>query len=255
MARLRQLVLPALCTLVALGILLALGFWQLERLAWKEDLIARIGARAHDAPVGLPAEATWPTWNQIDDEYRPVRAEGRFLDGKTVFVTANAELRPRAGATLGYMVLTPLALPDGSVVIVNRGFVPRELRDSLRLAGGAASVTGLMRAPQEHGWFVPEDQPSRDDPGSGEWYTRDPLRIGTSLGLPRVAPFLIDQAAGAAGAADWPRGGLTVVTFPNKHLEYALTWFGLAATLVVVFVAFAARRPQIAQAKDSPGEG
>lgn len=249
MSRFRQLLLPALCTLVALAILLGLGFWQIARLQWKEELIVRIGTRIHDAPVALPPEAGWAGWSAAEDEYRPVRAEGRFLNDKTVYVTANAELRPRAGATLGYMVLTPLALADGSVVIVNRGFVPRELRDTLHLDAGAATervtVTGLIRAPQEQGWFVPEDHPSRDEPARGDWFTRDPIRIGASLGLDRVAPFLIDEAL-VEGAAPWPRGGLTVVTFPNKHLEYALTWFGLAATLVAVFLIWALRqrRPQ-----------
>ncbi|MBS7702316.1 SURF1 family protein [Chelatococcus asaccharovorans] len=249
MSRFRQFVVPALCTLVALAILLGLGFWQIERLQWKEGLIARIGTRIHDVPVAVPPEAEWGAWSAAEDEYRPVRAEGRFLNDKTVYVTANAELRPKAGATLGYMVLTPLALADGGIVIVNRGFVPRELRDSLRLDAAAnndrATVTGLMRAPQEQGWFVPDDQPSRDAPGRGDWYTRDPVRIGASLGLDRVAPFLIDEEL-VEGGPPWPRGGLTVISFPNKHLEYALTWFGLAATLVAVFLIWALRqrRPQ-----------
>ncbi|CAH1655451.1 SURF1-like protein [Hyphomicrobiales bacterium] len=245
MSRFRQLLVPGLCTLVALAILLGLGFWQVERLRGKEELISRISARIHDAPVALPPEAGWAGWSAAQDEYRPVRAEGRFLNDMTVYVTANAELRPKGGATLGYMVLTPLALADGGFVIVNRGFVPRELRDTLRLGASSetapVAVTGLLRAPQEQGWFVPEDHPSRDKPAQGDWFTRDPVRIGASLGLERVAPFLIDEASVEGGPA-WPRGGLTVLTFPNRHLEYALTWFGLAATLIAVFLAWALRR-------------
>jgi surfeit locus 1 family protein len=240
-ARLKPLVLPGFFALVGMAILVGLGVWQLERLAWKEDLIARIDARIHAAPVPAPQEADWPRWNAAGDEYRPVSVQGVFLDERTVFVIANATLQRDGGAILGYMVLTPLRLADGSIVIVNRGFVPRELKGELHLGGeGAVTVTGLMRAPQDQGWFVPDDDPSK-----GVWFTRDPARIAAALGLSRVAPFTIDRAAvseGAAAGNPWPRGGLTVVSFPNRHLEYAFTWFGLAATLLVVFASWAIKR-------------
>jgi surfeit locus 1 family protein len=239
-SRLKSLIAPGFFALVGIAILVSLGIWQLERLQWKEALIARIDARIHSAPIPAPTEADWPRWNADADEYRPVSVRGAFLDEKTVFVTANAALERDGGATLGYMVLTPLQLSDGSSIIVNRGFVPMELKDQLKLIGeGEVTVTGLMRAPQEHGWFVPDD-----DPAKGHWFTRDPARIAAALGLARVAPFTIDRTAASGGGlpgSPWPRGGLTVVSFPNRHLEYAFTWFGLAATLLVVFASWAVR--------------
>ncbi len=235
----RSLLWPGLATLMALAILLALGTWQLQRLAWKGDLIARIEARAFGEPGALPAEADWPRVSPEADEYRRVRLAGTFLHDREAQVHGLMSAS-RGQPVQGFYVLTPLRLPDGAHVIVNRGFVPTELRDpATRAAGqvpGEVTMVGLLRRPEERGAFVPENEPARE-----RWFTRDPLAIAAARGLPRVAPFLVDADATPVPGG-WPRGGQTMLRLPNNHLQYAVTWYGIAATLVGVFAAFAWRR-------------
>jgi surfeit locus 1 family protein len=235
----RSLLWPGLATLMALAVLLALGTWQLQRLAWKGDLIARIEARAFGEPGALPAEADWPRVSPEADEYRRVRLAGTFLHDREAQVHGLMSAS-RGQPVQGFYVLTPLRLPDGAHVIVNRGFVPTELRDpATRAAGqvpGEVTMVGLLRRPEERGAFVPENEPARE-----RWFTRDPLAIAAARGLPRVAPFLVDADATPVPGG-WPRGGQTMLRLPNNHLQYAVTWYGIAATLVGVFAAFAWRR-------------
>lgn len=239
-ARWRGLILPGVLTLLALAVLLSLSAWQFSRKEWKEALLARIEARIDAEPVPLPPEADWPAWRAENDEYRPVVVQGRFLHDREVLVHGNTPRDEHGRVGAGYYVLTPLVRPDGSIVIVNRGFVPLANRDpATRAAGqveGEVVVRGVMREPQERGWFVPADDPAR-----GEWFTRDPAAIAAAFGLSRVAPFIV-EADGTPNPGGLPLGGLTRVSFPNNHLEYALTWLGLAIGLVGVFVAFAIRR-------------
>ncbi len=239
-ARWRGLILPGVLTLLVLAVLLSLSAWQFSRMGWKEALLARIEARIDAAPVPVPPEADWPAWRADEDEYRRVMVEGRFLHDREVLVHGNTPRDERGRVFAGYYVLTPLARPDGSIVVVNRGFVPLENRDPATRAPGQVEgevvVSGVMRAPQERGWFLPAD-----DPAKGEWFTRDPAAIAAAFGLTRVAPFMV-EADGASNPGGLPRGGLTRVSFPNNHLEYALTWLGLAIGLLGVFAAFATRR-------------
>jgi surfeit locus 1 family protein len=234
-ARWRALVLPAIMTAVGIVVLMGLGFWQLERLLWKSGLAALIETRIHATPGRIVAEPEWPRWTGADDEYRRVRLEGTFLHDKETLVHGNAPRDARGTVINGFFVLTPLRLAEGGAVIVNRGFVPPELADPARRPGsqpqGELAITGLVRASQARCWFVPQD-----DPAKGQWYSRDALAIAAAAGLSRTAPFIVD--ADADPAQPWPKGGLTVVRFPNNHFEYALTWFGLAATLVGVFSVF-----------------
>jgi surfeit locus 1 family protein len=140
----------------------------------------------------------------------------------------------------GYLVLTPLRLADGSDVIVNRGFIPFDQRD--RFAGaqqqpsGSVIVSGLMRASEPRNWFTPAD-----DPAHGLWFTRDPGAIAAALKLPHAAPFTVDADA-SGNAGDLPQGGETILAFPNNHLAYAFTWFGMALALAGVSGAFALTR-------------
>jgi surfeit locus 1 family protein len=140
----------------------------------------------------------------------------------------------------GVYLLTPLRLADGSLIIVNRGFVPTELRDpSARpqsQPAGEVTVTGLVRAPEVRAPFVPEN-----DPAKNAWFVRDPAAIAQAKGLTRVAPFLIDADA-TPNPGGWPKGGQTRLSFSNTHLQYALTWFGLALALLVIVAAVAWQR-------------
>lgn len=200
----------------------ALGVWQVERRAWKIDLIARVEARTHAAPAPLPA------FNGAGDrntfEYRRVQTTGTFLHDHETLVQAVTE----RGA--GFWVLTPLRTPLG-VVLVNRGFVPADRRTpETRAAGqiaGRARVTGLVRASEPGGAFL-----RSNDPATDRWFSRDVTAIAQAKQLGRVAPFFVDADA-TPNAGGYPIGGLTVVHFRNSHLIYALTWFALAGLSVV----------------------
>lgn len=248
----RTLLWPGLAALVALAILLGLGTWQLQRLAWKNDLVARIEARAHGEPGAISPESAWDRFSAGEEEYRRVRLTGTFLHDREALVHGLMSAS-RGQPVQGFYVLTPLRLVDGSHVIVNRGFVPTELRDpASRAAGqvpGEATVTGLVRAPEARAPFVPENEPARD-----RWFTRDPAAIATARGLARVAPFLVDADATPVPGG-WPRGGQTALRLTNNHLQYAVTWFGIALTLVGVFAAFAWRRLRGAEPEGAEARG
>ncbi|WP_431311051.1 SURF1 family protein [Methylobacterium nigriterrae] len=215
---------PATLALIGLAALLAvlglvgLGTWQIERRAWKLDLIARVESRIHAAPAPAPGPAAWPRISP-EDAYRRVRARGTFLHESETLVQAVTELGG------GFWVITPLRTPDGTV-LVNRGFVPADRRDAeTRRAGevaGEATVTGLLRISEPHGAFL-----RANDPAANRWTSRDVAAIAAARGLGTVAPYFIDADA-APNPGGLPVGGLTVVAFRNDHLVYALTWFALA---------------------------
>jgi surfeit locus 1 family protein len=235
---LRPLLWPALFTMIGVALLVALGVWQLQRLAWKEALIAAVAERVGRAPSDPPPEADWPRLDRDALEYRHLRLVGTFRHRDEVHVfTTLADPKGPAGG-IGYWVMTPLVLRNGAVIIVNRGFVPSHKADpTARAAGqveGVVELDGLARWSEDRNLFTPAD-----DPAKGAWYTRDPQAIARALGLARVAPFFVDAEASAPGGL--PQGGETRLAFPNNHLQYALTWFGLAAALLVVFGIFAAK--------------
>lgn len=209
--------------LVVFVALVALGTWQVHRLSWKLDLIARVDRRVAAAPVPPPAPAAWPSVTAAEDEYRHVRVEGRFLDDRETLVQAVTDFGG------GYWVLVPFRTDSGSVVLVNRGFVPSDLRDpASRRAGeihGETAVTGLLRVTEPKGAFL-----RSNDAAADRWYSRDVTAIAQARDLGPVAPYFIDADATPNRGGN-PIGGLTVIAFPNNHLVYAITWYGLAALL------------------------
>jgi surfeit locus 1 family protein len=231
------LLVPALFALPVFALLVSLGVWQLHRLAWKEDLLAQIDQRLNAPATPLPPRAQWSSLSQEADEYRHVSVTGRFEHDNEVYVfrTAGSGI-----GEAGFLVLTPLRLADGSRIFVNRGFVPERLRDpATRAAGqtnGDVTVAGVLRWPEDRNMFTPADEPARR-----VWYTRDPVSMARALNLPDAAPFSIDADA-TTDQSQPLHGGATVVALRNDHLSYAVTWFGLAATLVGVFGVFAWRR-------------
>jgi surfeit locus 1 family protein len=229
--------LAGLVALFGLVFLISLGIWQVHRLAWKDALIARIEARSLAAPVPLPPASQWPTLKPDDYEYRHVELRGRFDDREALVFRGSG---PESGEGPGYLVLAPLSLPDGTSVIVNRGFVPSAAKDRAARAPppGEVTLTGLMREPEPRNLFTPADRPDQD-----QWFTRDAGAIAAHFGLTRAAPFSVD-ADYSGDPKSLPRGGTTVIAFPNNHLAYALTWFGLAAALAGVFGAWAWQRLQ-----------
>lgn len=234
--RLARLFWPFVFAAAAAVVLTALGVWQLQRLAWKTGLIAQIEARAKASPEPLPAQAEWPNLPPDAYEYRHVEFDGRFENDKEALI-----FRASGGGARqpGYLVLTPFRLSSGAYVIVNRGYAPADHKDpSTRIAGeieGKTRVVGLMRQPEPRNLFTPPD-----DPDSGAYFTRDPALIAAHFGLAPAAPFSVD-ADDAPLPGGWPKGGATELAFPNNHLSYALTWFGLALALLGVFAAYAWR--------------
>lgn len=236
----RNLFVPALFTLIGVVLLGGLGVWQLERKAWKEGLIAAISARVGAPPAEFPPEDAWSTLSPQNDEYRHVRLTGHFLIDKEVHLQANLVSSGTDDGALGYDILTPLEMPDGALVLVNRGFVPLDKKDASTRRDteieGETGVTGLIRFPQARPWFAPPD-----DAAKNIWFSRDPALIAKAYGLERMAPVIVD-ADEAAGKATLPRGGQTRIALPNNHLQYALTWFGLALVLVCVFTSYVVQR-------------
>ena len=202
----------------------ALGVWQLERRAWKLDLIARVDARSAAEAVAAPGPEDWPEVTADRDAYTRVRVSGHFLHDREVAVQAVTVLGP------GYWILTPLETPDFTV-LVNRGFVPLDRREAATRVegqvGGTLGVTGLLRVSEPGGGFL-----RRNDPAAGRWYSRDVAAIAEDRGLGEVAPYFIDADA-TPNPGGLPVGGLTVIRFHNSHLVYALTWFALAGGLAV----------------------
>lgn len=234
----KRLILPAIATLLGVAFLIALGTWQMQRLGWKEGLIAAIDARAHAAPVTLAA-AEQRAAEGRDVEYTRVEATGVFDHPREMHLYALDD-----GGAPGFDVITPLRLGDGSVVLVNRGFVPNDMKDPVRRTAGQIpgdiSLTGLLRHPDQQGAFIPNN-----DPAHNVWYWRDIGAMAAAAApgeTDRVHKFIVDAEAEPAAPGGWPRGGVTRLTLPNRHLEYALTWYGLAAALAGVFIAFALTR-------------
>ncbi|MFT0548839.1 SURF1 family protein [Allopusillimonas ginsengisoli] len=208
----------------------ALGVWQVQRMYWKHNLIARVSHRIHAPPVAAPAPEQWAGITPQNHEYLRVRLHGVFLHQYETLVQATTDLGS------GYWVLTPLRQADDSVVLINRGFVLPDRRNPAARGApspqGEVSITGLLRISEPAGGFL-----RRNDPAAGRWYSRDVQAIAALHGLTPVAPYFVDEQA-APGAepvgemhalpATWPVAGLTVVSFRDTHLIYAITWFVLA---------------------------
>lgn len=212
----------ALALLAAFGLLcfagfVALGTWQLHRLAWKEALIAHTTARVHALPVDAPGPAAWVGLTADNAAYRHVRLRGTWLNRQTRVWTAT-------DLGSGYWIITPLRRDDGSLVLVNRGFAPEgwcDLKGECPVPPvGEVTLTGLLRISEPSSLF------RHNAPATDTWYTRDVPAIAKARGLTDVAPYFVD--ADASGTAGWPRGGMTVVHFPNHHLNYLITWYVLA---------------------------
>ncbi|NKK77552.1 SURF1 family protein [Rhizobium leguminosarum] len=218
----------AVCLVLLAAALSALGTWQVERLAWKRDLIARVDQRVHAAPMPAPTRVDWDKVNAADDEYRRVAAAGMLANDKETLVYASTALGP------GYWVMTPLTLADGTSILVNRGFVPTDRRDpATRREGqpsGPVEITGLMRMTEPKGSLL-----QSNDVVADRWYSRDVAAIAQKRGVNAVAPYFIDADA-TANPGGLPVGALTVIAFPNNHLLYAITWYGLAAMVLALLV-------------------
>ncbi len=226
--RFRLRLWPGVATLGALALLLGLGTWQVQRLHWKEGLIAARTAQLAAPPAPLPATAAdWRGW-----DFREVSVRGIFRH----------DLEQRFGAyslddQFGQHVLTPLVRPDGPAILVDRGFVPADRAPlETRRQGevtGTVEVTGIARyrGADRPGWFTPANEPAKRI-----WYWYDLPALAQATGL-QLLPVVVEADA-TPNPGGLPIGGQTRIELPNNHLGYAITWYGLAVALVAVYIAF-----------------
>ena len=232
---LRRLLIPGLFTLVGLAILISLGLWQLERKQWKEGLIATLDRQMKAPPVPLPSASQWPKLTRENSEFRRVSLRAEFpADAKPAYLYTGASALREDVKQPGYFVFAPARLPDGRVVVVNRGYVPMD--HPRENPAGPGEIVGFIRWPESPGLFVPD----RNETGE-IWFVRDPEAMAKTRGWGFVAPFYIDQES-PVPAGGLPRPGPLSVNLRNDHLGYAITWFGLAASLAAVFAAWATRK-------------
>ena len=211
---------PGLTTLAALALLLGLGVWQVQRLRWKQGVLARIAA-AEQAPAAPLTEPPEP--------YAKVVVAGRPRPDLAVLYGAQGHETP-SGDRIGAQLIEPLERDGDVPVLVDLGWVPSTPVPFLPNAATSTELTGYVRPPDRPGWFS-----AVDDPTHRRVYTLDPAAIAAIVGLPRVAPFVV-VALGEAPPAGYPDPARHLPRPPNDHLSYAITWFGLAAGLLVVFV-------------------
>ena len=239
------LAIPATFALVAFVTFIVLGTWQIQRKAWKEALIERLEQRLSAPPTDLPPLERWAILDPIDDEFRHVKFAGAFVSGSEALVYAGGSALRSDVSGPGYWVLAPVRLVAGGTVVVNRGFVPEGRQDEVnRSAGprtGAVNMVGVMRWPQPRGAFSPDDEPARN-----LWFVRDPVAIASAKGWGEVAPFFIELES-PQPPGGLPRAGVLNVNLRNEHLQYAVTWYGLAVVVVVMFAFWLRSRNQTAR--------
>jgi surfeit locus 1 family protein len=224
-----------IATLIGLAMLISLGTWQVKRLAWKEGLIAEIETRMKSAPEPLDSiEKRFKTQGDVD--YFPVSAAGTIPSGHEQYFLSTYD------GQSGWNVYAPLQLADGRVLMLNRGFVPYELREPAKRPGsqpeGIQTITGLARNPLA---AKPSSITPDNDAKSNTWYWKDLNGMAGNAGVApdRLLPFFVDDWSGRS-ALPVPR--TTIISLPNNHLQYAFTWFGLAAALAGVWGVMVFRR-------------
>ena len=203
----RRMIFPLLVGLLGGAILISLGVWQMQRLAWKEGVLAEIAARIADAPVALPA-----TVDPVADRYMPVTATGRFTGEHADILVS----RKQIGA--GVRVVEVFETADGRRVLVDRGFLTDDDRAKPR-ESGSATVEGNLHWPEETDGFTPPP-----DPKTGLWFARDVAAL--SAALETEATFIVARRQTGGGIEPMPVDSSTI---PNDHMNYAITWFSLAA--------------------------
>jgi surfeit locus 1 family protein len=235
----KPLLVPTLWLIPMLVILCGLGTWQVQRLHWKEGLLAKIheGLTAPPVPLRSVLPALDPA--HIDNaNYRRVTVRGLFENGEEMFFFATTP----DGEPV-YHMLTPFLMNDGHTLLVDRGYFPMEMLGSgvLRAGdlNGQRAIVGIVREPEAPGWFTPPVETQKRIV-----HTRDPATLAKAFGLKNIYPMFLEADA-TPNPGGWPKGGVTVVDLPNNHLQYAITWFGLALGLLGVYLAYHASRGRL----------
>jgi surfeit locus 1 family protein len=214
---------PTLITLFMLAVLLGLGTWQVERLHWKQNLIATIKERMNQAPVDVTSLAP----NADDADYRHATALGFFQHDKEMYL-ASISLKGEGG----YHVLTPMRLANGNHLLVDRGWVPYDRKSPFtRRASqtfGPVMIRGILRRPAHH-WMQPDNHPAQN-----EWYAIDLPAMARAANVPEFLSFVLEADA-APNPGGYPVGGQTRIDLPNNHFGYVVTWYALAVALIVIY--------------------
>jgi len=223
---------PTLMTVPAVIIMLGLGVWQLQRLQWKTEIMARIAERTAQAPANFEGGLSW---DESKDEYLRVRLRGSFVHDKELYLAARSR-----NNNVGFHVITPLVLTNGMAVLVNRGWVPSERKDpATRPEGqikGETDVTALVRLTQKQGMMQPDN-----DAAKNVWFYIDVEEMKKASGVATEIDYWFEADA-APNPGGFPIGGQTRITLVNDHLQYAVTWFVFAITLTVIFLIYSYRR-------------
>jgi surfeit locus 1 family protein len=238
MSRKGGMIEAAVFAFAGVAILIGLGVWQLDRKVWKENLIATLNTRLARAPEDLPPRENWTRLTAQTDEFTRVTFPAEFLQGEEAWVyTAGSAFRPDVQGP-GYWVFAPARLAGGSIVVVDRGFVPYDRKEpATRTQGtpsGTIEIIGVLRWPETRGTFTPDD-----DPKTNVWYLRDQKAIAAAKKWDAAAPFYIEQEQ-PPPPGGLPKPGKLTVSLPDDHLQYALTWFALALGLAGVYVTWLA---------------
>lgn len=202
----RRILFLLIFGIAGVAVLLSLGSWQVRRLAWKQEVLAEIEQRAAAVPVGLPVIP-----DPSADKYLPVEVDGMIESGEVHVLVS----RKQVGA--GYRIIAPLLLPDGRRILLDRGFVPTDQKQTPRMLG-AVDVIGNLHWPQEIDSFTPDP-----DKSANIWFARDVSAMAAAL---QTEPILL--VARSETDANVTPLAIDMGGIPNDHLQYAITWFSLA---------------------------
>jgi surfeit locus 1 family protein len=228
----RPMLVPTLWLIPLLAILIGLGTWQIQRLHWKLDLLAKIHTGLTSAPIPLhDALPAYDADHISAADYRRVKVRGLFENGEEIFFfTTGAE-----GEAV-YHIVTPFLMRDGHTLLVDRGTIPMQMLGSPAWKAGdldgERTISGIIRKPAPPNWFTPPI-----DKAKRIVHTRDPQALAKAFGLKNIYPMFLEADA-TPNPGGWPVGGVTVVDLPNNHLQYAITWFALALGLLAVYFAY-----------------
>ncbi len=201
----RRILFLLIFGVAGLGVLISLGVWQVQRLAWKKDVLAEIDTRIAADPVDLPA-----TVSAELNKYLPVAISGDMEPGE-IHVLVSVK---QVGA--GYRIIQSFSTEDRTI-LVDRGFVPTTEKQTERL-NGPMTVTGNLHWPDEIDSYTPEP-----DIDANIWFARDVPNLAAALGAEPI--LLIARSETDPGITPLP---VDTAGIPNDHLQYAITWFGLA---------------------------
>jgi surfeit locus 1 family protein len=216
----RKLILPGISTAVMFVMLLGLGIWQVQRLGWKEGILAQIDAA--EARPGVPLQGE-------PDIFTKVRAVGTLRGDLVAHYGLEQRIVPRQGEQIGSQMIVPMERAGADPVLVDLGWVPQSAHEALPMPD---HIDGFIRPGDSPGTFSPAPDFVRN-----QFFTLEPAVIGRALGLAHVAPFVL-VAMGRTPAIGYPDPAQNLPRPANNHLIYAITWFSLAGILAVTFGLF-----------------